>query len=144
MDNNDSDEEFEKKGKKKNKVKKNKKKKIYVDTEDLHSIINTLNKFILELNNLNDIAKIFSDKNLYFFSSLIENNDIKVNLLLSKIYNIIIAKEYLYKTFIPSIKENDEFKIYLIIELVSNISLLIKNLDKFYFSFELFELKKNR
>ena len=142
MDNNDSDEEFEKKGKKKNKIKKNKKKKIYVDTEDLHSIINTLNKFILELNNLNDIAKIFSDKNLYFFSSLIENNDIKVNLLLSKIYNIIIAKEYLYKTFIPSIKENDEFKIYLIIELVSNISLLIKNLDKFYFSFELFELKK--
>ena len=142
MENSDSDEEFEKKGKKKHKVKNLKMKKIYVDMEDLHSTINTLNKFISQFNNLKDISKIFSKKNLNFFASLIEMDDIKINLLLSKIYNIIISNNYLYKTYIQQIKGNEENKINVIIALVTNISLLIKNLDKFYFSPELFELKK--
>ena len=138
----DSDEEFEMKVKKKHKMKNIKKRKIYVDTEDPHSTINTLNKFISEFNNLKDIVKIFSNKNLNFFASLIENNDVKINLLLCKIYIIIISKDYLYKTFIPQIKENDESKINIILALVTNISLLIQNLNKFNFSYELFELKK--
>jgi hypothetical protein len=138
----DSDEEFEKKGKKKHKIKSPKKKKIFVDTEDLHSIINTLNKFLSELSKLKDIVKIVSNKNLNFFASLIENNDTKINLLLSKIYIIILSKDYLFKTFIPQIKENDESKINIILALVTNISLLIKNLNKFNFSSELFDLKK--
>jgi hypothetical protein len=123
----DSDEEFEIKVKKKHKMKNIKKRKIYVDTEDPHSTINTLNKFISEFKNLKDIFKIFSNKNLNFFASLIENNDVKINLLLCKIYIIIISKDYLYKSFIPQIKENDESKINIILALVTNISLLIQN-----------------
>ena len=115
-------------------MKKIKKRKIYVDTEDPHSTINTLNKFISEFNNLKDIVKIFSNKNLNFFASLIENNDTKINLLLNKIYIIILSKDYLFKTFIPQIKENDVSKINIILALVTNISLLIKNLNKFNFS----------
>ena len=73
---------------------------------------------------------------------MIENNDAKINLLLNKIYIIILSKDYLFKTFIPQIKENDVSKINIILALVTNISLLIKNLNKFNFSSELFELKK--
>ena len=138
----DSDEEFKSKEKKKRKIKYPKKKKIFVDTENPNSTINTLIKFIKEFNSLKDIVKIFSNKNLNFFASLIENNDTKINLLLNKIYIIILSKDYLFKTFIPQIKENDVSKINIILALVTNISLLIKNLNKFNFSSELFELKK--
>ena len=138
----DSDEEFKSKEKKKRKIKNPKKKKIFVDTENPNSTINTLIKFIKKFNNLKDIVKIFSNKNLNFFASLIENNDAKINLLLNKIYIIILSKDYLFKTFIPQIKENDVPKINIILALVTNISLLIKNLNKFNFSSELFELKK--
>ena len=138
----DSDEEFKSKEKKKRKIKNPKKKKIFVDTENPNSTINTLIKFIKEFNSLKDIVKIFSNKNLNFFASLIENNDTKINLLLNKIYIIILSKDYLFKTFIPQIKENDVSKINIILALVTNISLLIKNLNKFNFSSELFELKK--
>ena len=138
----DSDEEFKSKEKKKRKIKNPKKKKIFVDTENPNSTINTLIKFIKEFNSLKDIVKIFSNKNLNFFASLIENNDTKINLLLNKIYIILLSKDYLFKTFIPQIKENDVSKINIILALVTNISLLIKNLNKFNFSSELFELKK--
>ena len=138
----DSDEEFKSKEKKKRKIKYPKKRKIFVDTENPNSTINLLIKFIKEFNSLKDIVKIFSNKNLNFFASLIENNDAKINLLLNKIYIIILSKDYLFKTFIPQIKENDVSKINIILALVTNISLLIKNLNKFNFSSELFELKK--
>jgi len=138
----DSDEEFKSKEKKKRKIKNPKKKKIFVDTENPNSTINILIKFIKEFNSLKDIVKIFSNKNLNFFASLIENNDTKINLLLNKIYIILLSKDYLFKTFIPQIKENDVSKINIILALVTNISLLIKNLNKFNFSSELFELKK--
>ena len=157
MERNDSEEEFEKKvikkqipqkkkiissKKSKHKIKYLKKIEIYVDIENIQSIIKTLNNFISELNSLSNIAKILTEKNLLFFSTLIENKDPKINLLLSKIYNSIISKEFLYKTLIPSINENDDYKIYIITELVNNISLLIKNLEDFHFSQEVFELKK--
>ena len=139
MERNDSEEEFEKKvikkqipqkkkiissKKSKHKIKYLKKIEIYVDIENIQSIIKTLNNFISELNSLSNIAKILTEKNLLFFSTLIENKDPKINLLLSKIYNSIISKEFLYKTLIPSINENDDYKIYIITELVNNISLL--------------------
>lgn len=157
MERNDSEEEFEKKVIKKqippkkkissskyskHKIKYLKKIEIYVDIENLQSIIKTLNNFITELNSLNNIVKILNEKNLLFFSTLIENKDPKLNLLLIKIYTALISKEFLYKTLIPSIKEDDDYKIYIITELVNNISLLIKNFEDFHFSIEVFELKK--
>ena len=96
MERNDSEEEFEKKvikkqipqkkkiissKKSKHKIKYLKKIEIYVDIENIQSIIKTLNNFISELNSLSNIAKILTEKNLLFFSTLIENKDPKINLL---------------------------------------------------------------
>ena len=142
MENNDSGEEFEKKDNKKHQIKSIRRKRIIVDIDDPESIINALSDFILDLNQSKNIIAILFNENLFFFGSLLEKNDNKINLLLSKIYYIIISKEFLYKEFIPSIKENENNKIDIILELIGNIAFLIKKMDKFLFSFELFELKK--
>ena len=142
MENNDSGEEFEKKDKKKHQIKSIRRKRIIVDIDDPQSIINALSDFILDLNESKNIVSILFKENLFFFGSLLEKKDIKINLLLSKIYDIILSKEYLYKEFIPSIKESENNKIDIMLELIGNIAFLLKKMDKFLFSSEIFELKK--
>ena len=139
---NNSEEEFEKKELKKSEIKSIKRKRIIVDTEDKSSIISALTDFILDLNTLQNIITIISQENLMFFNILVDKNDMKINVLLAKIYLIILSKEYIYKTFIPSIKDTSNYKIEILLTLIHNISKVLKKLDKFMFSPEIFELKK--
>ena len=126
--------------KQKNKLKL-KQKKILMDTDNLKSVIQTLSNFEQELKSAKNIS-ILSADNLLFFNSLISKDNIKINILLSRIFSNILSMEYLYKIFLPSIKQNEESKIELIFALIDNCALLIEKLSNFVFSPEIFNLKK--
>ena len=126
--------------KQKNKLKL-KQKKILMDTDNLKSVIQTLSNFEQELKSAKNIS-ILSADNLLFFNSLISKDNIKINILLSRIFSNILSMEYLYKIFLPSIKQNEESKIELIFALIDNCALLIEKLSNFVFSPEIFSLKK--
>lgn len=139
---NNSEEELEQNLLKNKVVKKIKKKKIIIDTEKIELIINALNYFLSELYPLENLSTFLTQENLNFFYSLALKDNIKINILLCRIYYIILSKDYLYKVFLPSIKHNEIYKIDIILELEENISYALNKLENFIFSGELFELKK--
>ena len=147
MENNDgkdnnSEEELENNTLKKKFVKKIRKKKVVINTDKISSIIEGLNYFLSELKSLENISSFLSQDNLYFFYSIALKDNIKVNLLLSRVYYVILSKDFLFKIMIPSINEKEYNKIDLILELTENIAFVLDKLNSFMFSSELFELKK--
>ena len=125
----------------KNDINNTKQKKIIIDLDNINSIIITLSNFEQDLKSSKNV-NILSKDNISFFHSLISKENIKVNILLSRIFSSILSKEFLYKIYLPSIKENEEYKIDLILELVDNCTLVIEKLSNFVFSPEIFHLKK--
>ena len=123
-------------------MEKQKEKKVYVDIDDTPSIIKNLNEFQSNLGAINNLNNVLSKENLYFFNSLITKDNIKINLLLSKIFLNIISKEFLYKNYIAAIKETDDYKIDVILYFIDNCVLIEDKLSNFIFSYELFVLKK--
>ena len=123
-------------------MEKQKEKKIYVDYDDINSIIKNLTDFDSNLRSMKKLNNILSTENLEFFNSLLPKENVKINLLLCKIFISIISSEYLFKIYIPSIKEDENAKIDLILELINNISSLTAKMNNFILSFELFDLKR--
>ena len=123
-------------------MEKPKEKKIYIDFDNIPSIIKNLSQCESNVKFMKNLDNILSKENLDFFNSLIEKDNIKINLLLSKIFTNIISNDFLYKTYIPSITESGNNKIEIILELINNIVLVVEKLDTFIFSFELFNLKR--
>ena len=123
-------------------MEKQKEKKVYVDIDNIPSIIKNLNDFLWNLGAIKNLNNILSKENLYFFNSLIAKDNVKINLLLSKIFLNIISKEFLYKNYIPAIKEPDDYKIDIILFIIDNCILIEDKLSNFIFSYELFDLKK--
>ena len=124
-------------------MKESKEKKIYVDIDNISSIINNLSEFESNLRKSKGINSVLATENLLFFNSLIPKENIKINLLLSKIFGYVLSKDYLYKTYIPLINENNILKFDILLELIFNCSLVIEKLNNFIFSSEIYELKKN-
>ena len=123
-------------------MEKQKEKKIYVDLDNLSSIIKNLSDFEANLKKSKSIISVLSAENLLFFNNLIFKENVKINLLLSKIFLFVLSEDYLFKTYIPSINENNLVKFDILLELIFNCSLIIENLKNFIFSSELYELKK--
>jgi len=147
MDNNEgkdnnSEEELEQNTLKKKFVKRIKKKKITIDTEKIPSIIEALHYFLAELKTIENISSFLSQDNLYFFYSITLKDNVKINLLLSRIYYLMLSKDFLFKLFVPSIKKNEYYKIDIILELIQNIAFVLDKLNEFMFSSMLFDLKK--
>ena len=139
---NNSEEELEQNTLNKKFVKRIKKKKIVIDTEKIPSIIEALHYFLSELKTLENISSFLSQDNLYFFYSIALKDNVKVNLLLSRIYYLMLSKDFLFKLFVPSIKKNEYYKIDVILELIQNIAFVLDKLNEFMFSAMLFDLKK--
>ena len=127
---------------KKNNPKKLRVKKIVINTEKISSILDGLNYFLSQLNSIENISSFLSQDNLQFFYSLSLKENIKINLILINMYYIILSKDFLYKKFLPSIRNDENYKIDIILELINNISFTLSKLDKFIFSYEIFDLKK--
>ena len=84
---------------------------------------------------------ILTKENLDFLKKLSLKENIKINLLLSKIYLNIISNETLYNTYLISIPENDTEKIDLLLYLIENCVSLVEKLNAFTFSLDLYKLK---
>ena len=120
---------------------KEKEKKENSNSEDLLTLIKSLNDFELYLKSLKSIYSILTQENLSFLSKLSLKENIKINLLLSKIYMIIISNESLYNKYLISIPENDTYKIDILFQLIENCISITEKLNSFVFSSDLYEFK---
>ena len=109
--------------------------------EDLISLINSLHDFEIYLKSLKNIYSILTEENLSFLKELTLKENIKINLLLSKIYMNIITNESLYNQYLLSIPENDTYKINILFQLIENCVSLAEKLNNFVFSSEIYEFK---
>ena len=71
-----------------------------LNSEDLVTLVNNLSNFNHELKSLKDINFFINEKNIVILKKLSEKDNIKINLLLSKIYINFIPNESLYSNYL--------------------------------------------
>ena len=113
-------------------------------SKDLFSLIDTLKDFETKIKSLKSINSILTKENFLFFKKLFLKDNIKINLLLIRIYMNIINNKSLYNEYLVSItnKESDNSKIDILLMLIENCVSLTEKLDGFVFSYLLFQFKK--
>ena len=112
---------------------------IDIDSQDLFKLINNLISFNFELKSIKNIELILTKENLNIFKKLSSKENIKINLILSKIYMNIINNESLYTDYLLGIKEE---KTNLIIQIIEDCISLIQKLNGFIFDSEIFNFKQ--
>ena len=113
-------------------------KNINIDSEDLLYLVNSLIQFSYELISLKKIELILSNEIIEIFKKLSSKNNIKINLILSKIYMNIINNESLYSNYLLEINVE---KVNMIILLIEECMALIEKLNGFAFDPDLFKFK---
>ena len=114
-------------------------KTINPDLEDLVTLVNNLSQFNYELKSIKDISFFLTNENFELLKKLSARENIKINLLLSKIYINIISNESLYSNYLIKI---DEPKINLMIQIIDECIILIQKLSGFVFDPEIFKFKE--
>ena len=110
--------------------------------EELLILIDNLVEFEVYTKSIKNINEILTKQNFEFFNKLTLRDNIKINLLLSKIYMNIISNDSLYNNYLISIKENETNKIELLFKLIENCVAIVEKLNTFVFSEELYNFKK--
>ena len=113
-----------------------------INNSDLISLINDLSYFNSQLKLLKDIVLFLNFENVNKLKNLRLKENIKINLILLKIYNNIVNNDSLYSKFLIYIEE-DEDKTNLLLTFIEECIFLIEKLNGFSFSLELFKLKIN-
>ena len=113
-------------------------KNINIDSEDLLYLVNSLIQFSYELMSLKRIELILTNEMIDIFKNLSKKNNIKINLILSKIYMNIINNESLYTNYLVEINVE---KVNMIILLIEECMALIEKLNGFAFDPDLFKFK---
>ena len=101
--------------------------------------MNNLSLFNHELKSLKDVSFFINEENLDILKKLNERDNIKTNLLLSKLYINLISNESLYSNFLVEI--NDQ-KINLLMQMIDECIILIQKLSGFVFDPEMFKFKE--
>ena len=114
-------------------------KTINPDLEDLITLVNNLSQFNYELKSIKNISFFLTGENFEILKKLNARDNIKINLLLSKIYINIISNESLYLNYLIEI---DEPKINLMIQIIDECITLIQKLSGFVFDPEMFKFKE--
>ena len=96
-------------------------------------------------NNLNEINldELITEENLNYFLDINQNENIKIDILLSKIYNKILSCEDIYKTYFTDDKEENKKKLSLLMKLIVEPIIIIENFYHIFVSLEIFQLKEN-
>ena len=118
-------------------------KNIDIDSEDLTSLIKDLQTFEIKLKSLSNVCYIFTNEAFQIFNKLIKKDNVKIHLILSRIYIEIISHDSLYDNYLM-FEENDSNKIEkvdLLLQLISDCSSLIEKLEGFVFDPKLFNFK---
>ena len=116
---------------------------INVDSEDLTSLIKDLQTFEAKLKLLNNVCYTITNEVFQILKKLIEKDNIKIHLILSRIYINIISHDSLYNNYLM-FGEDDSNKIEkvdLLLQLISDCTSLIEKLDGFVFDPKLFKFK---
>ena len=114
-------------------------KNINLNSEDLVTLVNNLSHFNHELKSLKDINFFINEENLAILKKLSEKENIKINLLLSKIYINLISNESLYSSYLVEISEP---KLNLLMQIIDDCIILIQKLSGFVFDPEMFKFKE--
>ena len=96
--------------------------------EDLITLVNNLSHFNHELKSLKDVSFFINEENIGVLKKLNERDNIKINLLLSKLYINLISNESLYSNFLVEITEQ---KLNLIMQVIEECIILIQKLSGF-------------
>ena len=109
------------------------------DSENLVALVKDLTNFNQELASTQNITNFLTDDNIYILSSLNYRDNIKINLLLVKIYINIINNQSLYMNYLVDYTEE---KLHLILQIIDECITLIQKLGGFILEPEIFELKE--
>ena len=118
-------------------------KNINIDSEDLTSLIKDLETFEMKLKSLRNVCYIFTKDVFEIFNKLIQKDNVKIHLVLSRIYIEIISHDSLYDNYLM-FGEDDSNKIEkvdLLLQLISDCTSLIEKLEGFVFDQKLFKFK---
>jgi hypothetical protein len=107
--------------------------------EELITLVNNMSKFSHELKSMKNITFFLNEENISILKKLNERDNIKTNLILSKIYISLITNESLYSDYLVEITDE---KINLIIQIIDECIILIQKLSGFVFDPELFKFKE--
>jgi len=114
-------------------------KSIDINSKDVNYFLSKLNDFYEKLDSYMNISYLLNYKNLDILKRLNEKENIKISLILSKIYMSIINNESLYSDFLLIYNEE---KMNFIIEIIEECISLIKELNGFVYDYNLFKFKK--
>ena len=114
-------------------------KNINPSAEDFISLVNNLSHFNHELKSLKDVCFFITEENIGILKKLNEKDNIKINLLLSKLYINLISNESLYSNFLVEIEEQN---LNLIMQVIDECIILIQKLSGFVFDPEMFKFKE--
>ena len=114
-------------------------KNLNLTSEDLVTLVNNLSHFNHDLKSLKDITFFINEENLQILKKLSEKDNIKINLLLSKLYINLISNESLYSIYLVEVSEP---KLNLIMQIIDDSIILIQKLSGFVFDPEMFKFKE--
>ena len=116
---------------------------IDLESNDILSIINSLNIFEFSLKTLKNISCVLKSDILLVFQKLAEKDNIPINLALKRIYTDILSNESLYKSYL--LFENNYYdildKVSFLLYFIDECTSLIEKLNGFVFDPELFKFK---
>jgi hypothetical protein len=114
-------------------------KKININSKDINYFLSTLNNYYEKLDSVMNVSYLLNYENLDILKRLNEKGNIKISLILSKIYMSIINNDSLYSDFLLIY---DKEKMNFIIEIIEECISLIKELNGFIYDPNLFKFKK--
>ena len=114
-------------------------KNINPNLEDLITLVNNLSQFNYQFKSFENISFFITEENLDILKKLNARDNIKINLLLSKIYINLISNESLYSNYLTEISEP---KLNLMVQIIDECIILIQKLSGFVFDSEIFNFKE--
>ncbi len=113
----------------------------YENREDSKECLNHLQTFYNSLNNV-DLDNLITKRNVKYFQNLNPQENIEIDLYLSKIYAKIFSSDGFYNNFFSDEDENSK-KVPLVMDLIEEAIEVIDNFGDYFISLENFELKQN-
>ena len=114
-------------------------KNINPNLEDLITLVNNLSQFNYQFKSFDNISFFMTEENIDVLKKLNARDNIKINLLLSKIYINLISNESLYSNYLTEISEP---KINIMVQIIDECIILIQKLSGFVFDSEVFNFKE--
>ena len=116
-------------------------KECYKKREKVEECFSKLQNFYNNLNEI-DLESLITEKNIEYLQNLNPEENLRIDIILSKIYNKILSSEEFYKDYFSSEEENEE-KIPLVLSLIEEPIKIIDGLMDCVLSLENFQLKEN-